>query len=71
MFLYFCLALENMTFNADGKFNLIIDLSNACCWISEISGQTKHDTKTEEILLLALQQNGMDATTTSINMISY
>jgi hypothetical protein len=28
-------------------------------------------TKTEEILLLALQRNGMDATTTSINMISY
>jgi hypothetical protein len=32
-----------MTFNADGKINLITDLSNACCWISEISGQTKHN----------------------------
>jgi hypothetical protein len=28
-------------------------------------------TKTEEALLLALQRNGMAATTTSINMISY
>jgi hypothetical protein len=43
IFFVFFLALENMTFNADGKINLIADLSNACCWTSEISGQTKHN----------------------------
>jgi hypothetical protein len=60
-----------MTFNADGNFNLIADLSNACCWISQTKAQYMQAQKLKKHFCWLYNVNGMAATTTSTNMISH